>query len=507
MGNFLKEDVSLVDIFNVATGLTKFATDTTSETTPKRAEYSYSSIAKSASKLIAVFPVITSRTVSPETAQRVAKYIEQISCQFIMLGMQAANIDTAESGIEYLRKFHQNLDIGGNGVDAVIGTVDSWLQAFDAYSETALIDEDSYNNIRYSDMLESDKDLFIKAKDMKELLEMMKHNEHLEFYDTSLNPISINDYSIDERYNGNYGVSIKVLNEKSKKSGSGGNGSSSGNNGNGSNNNGNNNGGNGSGNGGNNNGHSSRNNNMPHFSRYRNDQPRTPRINYDSGHNVCILKDQDIKKMNDAVNSLLVVRFYKQNSTGVSDIATEFIIGVKSKVIGVQSGEVLRRIMNDNKDGQKFIKFMRTITGELKASDVLFGLSRIKDDVNSCKIKGAYGDTWNLLANRARAAKERVRNGQRNDFSAITTVVISKYDADELYKEENLDIEDPRNAYHFMQSYNLMAFAIVDDATESLKVLFDNDSKAFEELAYRTLERETQDGTYKKLINLLAASK
>ena len=58
-----------------------------------------------------------------------------------------------------------------------------------------------------------------------------------------------------------------------------------------------------------------------------------------------------------------------------------------------------------------------------------------------------------------------------------------------------------------MQSYNLIGFVIADDATESIKIMFDDGEKYFKEYAYRMFERETKDGTYKKLINLMAASK
>ena len=231
-----------------------------------------------------------------------------------------------------------------------------------------------------------------------------------------------------------------------------------------------------------------------------------------SGKNVGILRDQDIKKMNDAAPALLVVKFYHSykddnGNTVVSNVPTEFIIGVKSHLIPVTTSEILRRIMNDNKDGKKFMTLMRAITGELKASEIILGMSRIKDDVKSCKVKGAYGDTWKLLANRAAAAREQIKQGKRNDFSAITTVLISQADADELFHEENIDISDPKNAIHFMRSYNLMGFVIADDATEVLKIMLDNGSGMFEERAYSMLERDNQDGKYKKLISLMASNK
>ena len=216
------------------------------------------------------------------------------------------------------------------------------------------------------------------------------------------------------------------------------------------------------------------------------------------------LKNQDIKKMNSAVHSLIIVRFYNSSTASV---ATEFIIGVKSKVLAIDSIEVLRRIANDNRDGKSFLNFMRTATGEMKVTDFLFGLSRIKEDLKSTKVKGAYGDTWNLLQTRAAAAKTAIAKGKRNDFSAITTVVISRDDADDLYKEENIDITDPKIAKHFMESYNLLGFVIVDDALESAKFLFDDGNRNFEEFSYKMLARETEAETYKSMLKLMANNK
>ena len=434
-------------------------------------------------------------------------------------------------------------------------------------------------------VLEADKDLTISSTDMRDLMQLMAENANIQFYDTKLNPISINDYIVNEFADGTYHVSIKSMSSLSEA---------------------------------NNNsglrkeykdkvGKNKPDPNNPgywQFSRYTRDdmqqqqsdddaderyeehkqdrewtnkerqwkeedreeakkdkQRRDDEHKHDreyeakirhrndgehredrrwtkkerewrsqdranaarrdseeararssSGKNVGILRDQDIKKMNDAAPALLVVKFYhsykdENGNTVVSNVPTEFIIGVKSHLIPVTTSEILRRIMNDNKDGKKFMTFMRAITGELKASEIILGMSRIKDDVKSCKVKGAYGDTWKLLSNRAAAAREQIKQGKRNDFSAITTVLISQADADELFHEENIDISDPKNAMHFMRSYNLMGFVIADDATEVLKIMLDNGSGMFEERAYSMLERDNQDGKYKKLISLMASNK
>ena len=517
MGNTLHEAGSdTVDtIIQIAKGLSNVATNKVSN----KSEYSYSSIANAASKLIAVFPVLTSRTVSFDTARMTSKYIEQISCQFFMFALQQANISNAKDGIAYLRQFHQNLNMGDDNTDAVIAAMQSWIDAYTKGTQESTTFADALNNEVLSEamvdpfMMQSD-DVKISASDMRELMHAMQESANIQFYDTKLNPLSIDDYVVREFAGGDYRVTVSpyILNEaKANKRKA-------------------------------NNSYNENKEQHRHEEEinkilndrmkiYQNaqserdkqdaenekqqkeDQKSTSRDNdwRDANrmhNNTAFLKDQDIKKMNDALPSILIVKFYQKNSNdGVSGVATEFLIGIKSKVVPITTTEILRRIMNDNKDGQKFLKFMRVITGELKASDVLLGLSRITDDVKSYKVKGARGDIWTLLQNRAVAAKEQVRSGKHNDFSAITTVLISQQDADELYREENFDINDPKNAIHFMQSYNLMGFAIADDSNEVLHLLLDNGSKNFEDISYRMLERETQDSTYKKLINLMAASK
>ena len=517
MGNTLHEAGSdTVDtIVQIAKGLSNVATNSKGD----KSEYSYSSIANAASKLIAVFPVLTSRTVSFDTARMTSKYIEQISCQFFMFALQQANISNAKDGIAYLRQFHQNLNMGDDNTDAVIAAMQSWIDAYTIGRNESATFADALNNEILSEamvdpfMMQSD-DVKISASDMRELMYAMQESANIQFYDTKLNPLSIDDYVVREFAGGDYRVTVSpyILNEaKANKKKA-------------------------------NNSYNENKEQHRHeeeMNKILNDRMKTYQkaqserdkqdaenekqqkeeqrstdrdndwINANRKHsNTAILKDQDIKKMNDAVPSILIVKFYQKNdNNAVSGVATEFLIGIKSKVVPITTAEILRRIMNDNKDGQKFLKFMRVITGELKASDVLLGLSRITDDVKSYKVKGARGDIWTLLQNRAVAAKEQVRSGKHNDFSAITTVLISQQDADELYREENFDINDPKNAIHFMQSYNLMGFAIADDSNEVLHLLLDNGSKNFEDISYRMLERETQDSTYKKLINLMAASK
>ena len=553
------------DMVDMAKGLSNVATQRYQNTSGSNS-YSYSSIARAASKLIAVFPVLTSRTVSMSSAHAVSKYIEQISCQFFMLALQQANISNVKNGIDYLRNFHQNLDLGDDNSNAIIATMQSWLDAYEKGTfENATIsgamNAEAFAEASVDPFMFQADNVKISSTDIRDLVNLMHENANIEVLDTNLNPVSVNDYIVREFANGTYKVTIGYmdLNEAKKYTGKVKNNYNNGNNQNSGNNNQNNNQTQQKDYSGyiaarnkisdyedqkasareekrhnnqtaeetqrHNNKEAEQNNQFKNqekldLAKRKAEEEKAAKERADSQYNLqkaqqfrygsaTILKDQDIKKMNDAVPSILVVRFYQRdNNGGISDIPTEFLIGVKSKIVPITTTEILRRIMNDNKDGQKFLKFMRTITGELKASEVILGLSRITDDVKSYKVKGARGDLWTLLQNRAAAAKSQIKSGKHNDFSAITTVLISQEDVDELYREENLDISDPKNALRFMSSYNLMGFAIVDDSNEVLHLLLDNGSKSFEDISYTMLERETQDGgTYKKLINLMASSR
>ena len=549
----LNEDAGTVTaVFDLAMGISKAVAKN-----KNKKIYSYSSLAKAASSLIAVFPVLVSRTIEAKVAQNISKFIEQKACSLFTLALQQANISTAQSGVEYLKNFHQNLDIGGAGVDTVVRTMQAWIGGITdgaALDESGYMFEAAYNrmgkDLYYDDLLYPDYHLKINQVNINQIMESVQNISNNKYIDTnSYNTASLEDLNVIHEMRAKYrkkpvdnipdeywdpkaprvrqratpqqqraarekyakdmeedrafrkenferGRRIKKEDKLDKE-------------------------------------HDAdriyeldkrARLDKEHDADRRYELEKRERLDKEhqkdreyelqvrdaeqlarisSGRNVEFLKDQDIKKMNDAIPSLLVVRFYQSTT---ATVATEFIIGVKSRMIPVTTAEVLRRIMNDNKDGKSFLNLMRTITGELKVSDFLFNLGRIKEDIRSCRVKGAYGDTWNLLKNRADAAKEQVKYGRRNDYAAITTVLISKADADELFRAENFDITDVRNALHFMESYNLMAFGIVDEATESFRILFDDDSRTFEEISFMMLERES-NREYKKLIQLMASSR
>mgnify|MGYP000965901431 CR=1 FL=1 len=435
----IDEGVGIIDIFRFARDGFKAGSEMFSQKKDSNT-YSYSSAAKAASKLIAVFPLLCSKSISSKTAQLMSKYIESKGCIILQLALQSANISNAKNGIEYMSKFHQNLNVGGNGIDVLAKAIDAWIDADTGTTSESTIYDDSEVYSFY----DAKPVTFDEYKSIKESLENMHTNgcDSISIFDST----PLESYSVSD-FNAVRDISLIEANSSSSNS------------------------------------------------------------SKDSTNSASILSNQDVKKMNNAIPTLLKVKFFSRENVGTTAVETSFLIGVKGIVMGCNADEILRRIVNDNSDGKFFFNFMRAFTGETRfVQDFLLALDSTDDDIMALKKKGAHGDVWKLLQNRAFAAKQAVHKGTVNPAAAITTVIISQDDAESLYKEENIDILNPKIARRFMDSYNLLGFGVVDDNNESLKIMFDDGNLYFEEISYKMLERESKNDDFVKAITLLAKS-
>ena len=297
----------------------------------------------------------------------------------------------------------------------------------------------------------------IPATTVNRIITEMNRVFHDRLYDIDLNPICINDYIVKENADT---YTIELLEYKGRSSHGGGNSSSN--------------------NGTNNTISSIRNNSVQ-------------------------LRDSDAKKVNSAVPSMLVVRFKSTNNGTITAITSEIVIGIKAKLIPVDSMEILRKIYDQNRDGRGLVNLIRATTGEINIiTDYLLAIDRQRSDILSRHIKGSKQDIWKKLENRANMARIALAAKKENRASAITTVIITDEDADYLYKNENIDVRRPTEAKKFMQAYNLQRFIIANDVDEYCMVLEDTLDPDFEKIAYSMLERETKDTEFKKIIDLMS---
>jgi len=491
IGDTVKTISELIDLIKYGTGEAK-----------KNRRYS---AARLASDLVAVYPIILSKSVSKDSAVRIKKYIEAKEVQNLLLAIQATAISKATTGQEYLKNIHQNIDFASNGIEVPFEVIANM--------------EGSYSS-----------DLEVSYNELKSIMETMHRQENVKIYDTKLNPVSLNDFAITESA-GSYNVRLEKITALTESEfddliaeiddleshGL----------------------------------HADANQLIASAHRYgkisaaeykdakmyaskkkaeyeiskKNSEKDRAEARRKEAEAMEILKKREIERdaeakrsaiknsaaslsainaANAAVPTLLKVSFYNSQ---YPTIKYEYLIGVTAKLVPCNASEILRRIVNDNKDGKSFINILRTITGELKASELLFGIGRISEDLNSVKVKGSLGNTWQLLKNRATACKIASKTGFIKDYSPITTVIISREDADDLLKEENIDILDPKVASRFISSYNLTAIGILDDSVESLKIMFDDGSHSFNEEAYSLMEKESSNKEYKDLVKLIASSR
>ena len=213
------------------------------------------------------------------------------------------------------------------------------------------------------------------------------------------------------------------------------------------------------------------------------------------------LLSSEIKKANEMVPTLMLIDTIDP-STGAN---MQSVVGVKSRMISVPSGEVVGRILANYQDSNNLLKFIKLTTRETSfIKDFLLAVDNAKlDAINNSK-KGSATALFNALERRSQNGKIRKMAKTEKQFAkAIATLVISQEDVEDLKKMNGIDVESIRIIKPIMEKLNLLYFVIIDESSESIKILIDG-SDDYEVYPFSALEKENKDDTYKKVINLMA---
>lgn len=423
------------------------------------------SIAKRASNLVLVFPVIVSSGLSMETAMIINKAIERKCCsllQILFSSMQFANTDNL---IDYLRKFHTNLDLkSGMDLDEFLGIMDKMVD-----EGTVIVNKEMYESIK---------------EDMHNI------DYHLS---TDFNPVSINDYKIVNNYFGESSVVCeadsrnlntgiyddkdliaamnKSINKRVDKSidkafKKGINIS----------------------------------NNITN--RIDNNKDKNMSAKDATDYFTKQLLDNDIKKANELMPTSMIVNFIATNDNGETERVTG-IIGVKAKMYPVDSIDICNRLSSKIKDRNGLFNLVRASTREISFfKDLAFAIDKAKLDAIYMASDSNNAKMFKVLERRA--AKNRFsRLIKKNDASAITSLVLSQYEVEYL-KQMNINMEKSYNARSILEAYNLMDIVIADESLEIAKFIFDDGDGVYETLTFDALEKQSNDNTYKKVVNLVS---
>ena len=215
----------------------------------------------------------------------------------------------------------------------------------------------------------------------------------------------------------------------------------------------------------------------------------------------------DIKKANELIPSMMVIQFCTVSASETPIVSTA-VIGVKARLQYVLSQDMRDRIIAKNTDKNGLFNLIKATTGQISFwKDFIFAGKKAKLDALSTSGKGSSSPIWKLLERRAIMSKIRRWTGTVNDAAAISTLVISQDEADILMKEERIDVMRPATIHAIMNAYNVMCFVVVDEVMEKVHFLFDDGSNSYETMSFSHLEREEGNGAYKKVINLLTKSR
>ncbi len=216
------------------------------------------------------------------------------------------------------------------------------------------------------------------------------------------------------------------------------------------------------------------------------------------------LLDADVKKANEMQPALMIINYNQVSSENNSiHITKSFVAGVKSRLIPVESQDIMERIFAKNKTKVNFKNFIRATTGEISfVKDFLLCINQAKIDAKNASKKGLAANMWKTLENRSiKNVWNKIRR-EGNDASAITVLVVSQETVNALNKYYHIDLSRVNTAKEIMSTYNLMGIIIADDSLEIAKFLYaGNDT--WDQQAYSFLEKEGKDKSYKQVVNLL----
>ena len=210
----------------------------------------------------------------------------------------------------------------------------------------------------------------------------------------------------------------------------------------------------------------------------------------------------EIKKSNELQPSLLKIHYV----TRVKDdhIRNEALVGIKAKMYLVDSRDIMDRIIAKKTYSMSLYNLIKATTGEINFwRDFVFAIKKAKIDALSNSNRGSSNKLWKVLERRAVASKLNRFASMRNDATAITTLIVSKYDVEMLKKEEDINILDARVARKIMDDYNLIGIVVDDASTESARFIFDTGDDEYEVYTYKTLKKEDKVD-YKQMIELMA---
>lgn len=430
-----------------------------------------SSLARATSGLTLVFPVVITNTLPIETASMIAKAIERKNVSMLQMAFSAYNITNAPDALEHLAKFHKNLKLGHMSLDDFMDTMEMLDESTTiTITDKNAVNEDCKRNINF---------VLKPSINEKSLMSFKESTVYGQTYVTETRKDSVESRKVNADLLSRFqkerqhkedieAAAAKLDVDKERNS----------------------------------------------ISRDKNDIDRD-KLDLDSRKALGQASDQmrqyyasqllpsDVKKANEMQPSMMLVNFYVNDADRDLNIAQQAVCGVKSKLYAVDSSDIINKIITKHIDSDIVLKLVKVSSREISfVKDFLLGIDDAKLDSLSKSRKGSGSRIFKALERRALKGKIRKSLRLENSAKAITSLVISSEEAEDLKKYNNIDVMQPRVIAPIMEKLNLLYFLVVDSTSEAVHMITDGDDE-FESYSFTALERESGDSSYKKVINLM----
>lgn len=218
------------------------------------------------------------------------------------------------------------------------------------------------------------------------------------------------------------------------------------------------------------------------------------------------LTDNECKKANDLVPTLLHVRVYPVDKYTREELTPiDFIMGVKATVHPLPMTEVTRMVVAGMRNENFVFNYFRWTTGEIKFfKDFLFAIDTIKMDA---KDAGHDVTGWRPALKKRRLASKTKLHLTKNSVLPNASLVISRGCIDYIKENYGYDLEDERIISRMMDVYFLLGYVIVDQVTQRVTFRYDG-IETTDTYTYDTLRRESQndDKAFKNMMKMLGRS-
>ena len=202
-----------------------------------------------------------------------------------------------------------------------------------------------------------------------------------------------------------------------------------------------------------------------------------------------IFVDNDARKANELIPTLMHVRILKE--MGEESKFIDFICGVKAVVHPVDSADMVKHLVDVLSDHGTLFKLIRWTTGELSFfKDIVFSIDQMKDDVK--EIKSGKASTWWRALKNIKASRRLHKFTRTSPVLPNATFVVSQEEADYIKANHGFDILSDNESQKIMKAYGLLQFGVVDAASEVAHFFLYGDDR-YSVITFKGLERQNGD--------------